>query len=117
VDISSTLLHTLADRPDAVANLEADVPEEGNQALHIAAAMGVRRFRHQQHDVDIGAGVQFAAPITSDRNQSPRLDVDEMLSPPCFAKHNVDEGSPRVDEILNRIFRQKTGFQLFMSLP
>jgi hypothetical protein len=40
-----------------------------------------------------------------------------MLSPPCFAKHNVDERSPRVDKILDRIFRKKTGFELFMSLP
>src|ERR1700731_4398686 len=64
-DIGSAFLHTLVDRADAVANLEADIPEESNQTFYIAAAMRIRRFRHQQHDVDIGAGVQLAAAITS----------------------------------------------------
>jgi hypothetical protein len=88
-----------------MANFEADIPEEGNQTLNIAAAVSVRRLRYQQHDVDIGAGVQFAAPISSDRNESPRIDIDEMLSPPSFAKHNVNERSTRMDEVLDRIFR------------
>jgi hypothetical protein len=61
--------------------------------------------------------VQFAAPIASDRNQGPRVGVDEMLSSPCFAKHNVDERSSRVDKLLDGIFREKTGFELFVRLP
>ena len=55
----------------AVADLQADVPEERQQPLDRAALRAVRRARHQQQDVDVRAEVQLAAAVAAHGDQRP----------------------------------------------
>src|SRR3984957_9492869 len=115
--VGGALLHALLDGADAVTHFQTDIPEESDQPLDLAAPLGVGWLRYQQHDVNVGAGVELTAPVAPNRNQRPGVDVGQMLGAPSFAKHYVNERGARVNEILNGIFGQKAGFQLFVSLP
>ena len=68
-DVGRALALAVVDRAHAVADFEADVPHEREEALEIR--LPGRRFalRQQDHDVDVGAQVQLAAAVAADRDQ------------------------------------------------
>ena len=68
-DIGETLALAIIDGAHAVAHLEADVPEKGQEALDVRLPVGRIALRQQHHDVDIGTRVQLAAPIAAHGNQ------------------------------------------------
>ncbi len=114
--IGRALLHALGNRAHAVSHLEADIPQERNEPLHLGALGVVRRLRHQQQDVDVRAGVQFAATVTADGHQRPvPVAVAQMLEP-GLAQHRIDEGGARVHQRLDRFFAEKAGFEFLVGL-
>ena len=50
-------------------DLQADVPERADQPLERFALAGLRLVREQDEQIDIGARIELAAPITPGGNQ------------------------------------------------
>ena len=72
-DVASGLFQALADAAHAVADVEADVPQQADQLLDLrrrdCVMCGVDLIRHQDQQVYVGAGVEFAAAIAANGRQ------------------------------------------------
>ena len=77
---------------------------------------GVRRARHQQQDVDVGAEVQLAAPVASHRNQRPGDHRGDRVRAPRLAQHHIDERRPGMHQRLDRLLGEEAGLQLLVRL-
>src|SRR4029077_12331213 len=93
---------------------ETDVPQECDQGLDGAAAAQVRRLRHEQQDVDVGAGVQLATPVATYRDQCP-LWKRGAVSAPRLAQHRIDERGARLDELLDRLRGEEARLELLLG--
>jgi hypothetical protein len=63
-EVGERFMLAFLDRPDAVAGLEADVPEEGEKALE-RRRPGALGLRQEDHDIHVGAGQEFAAAVAA----------------------------------------------------
>ena len=75
----------LGDGAHAVTDLDADVPQEGDERLERRAPRLVERGRHQDQDVDIGGGVQLAATVATHRDERPIFIVIGQPRAPSLA--------------------------------
>ena len=60
---------------------------------------GLVRLVHQNHQVDIGAGVQLAAAEAAHRDQCDAVVHRKMVRAPGFGKKRVDERGALVNQI------------------
>ena len=68
-DVREALALAVIDRPHAVPDFEADVPQEGEKAFQAPLPGGRFALRQQDAHVDIGAGMKLAAPVAANRDQ------------------------------------------------
>ena len=68
-DVARALFDALGKRAHAVSDLEADVPQEGDERFDALAVALVVVTAQQDHQVDVRAQMQFAAAVTADRDQ------------------------------------------------
>ncbi len=115
-DLSRTFLCAFFNGPHAVSGFQSDVPEESDQPLYGSTPLRIGRFRDQQHDVDVGTGVQLPAAIAADGQQRPLTDVGNFLGFPNFPQNAVDEEGARVDQVLHGLLGEEADFQLFVCL-
>ena len=115
-DIGGGRGRAFLDRAHAVPDLDADVPEEGDEGFERGAAGLVERRRDEDEDVDIGAGVQFAAAVAADRDQRPVGVVPHELRAPGFDERDIDElracEHQRLDRLLGAEARVELGLRL-----
>ena len=67
--VGARLFAALRDRTHAVTNLEADVPERGNERGEPPLAGLGQSVRQQQQDVDVRGRMQFGAAVAADGDQ------------------------------------------------
>ena len=86
--VGGALALAVVDRAHAVADLEPDVPQEREEALDALVAVGDLALRQQDQHVDVGAGVQFAAPVAADGDQRrrPSRAARRAAPRPCAAR-------------------------------
>src|SRR5699024_8210201 len=53
------------DRPYAVADFEADIPQRSDQTLEQPLDVGVRRSREQHENVDVGIRIELATAVAA----------------------------------------------------
>ncbi|KFB67247.1 MAG: hypothetical protein CAPSK01_003364 [Candidatus Accumulibacter vicinus] len=63
-------VRTLFDSAHARSDIESDVVEERDCALELGSQDLVGRLWQQQQDVNVGGGIELAASVTTDRDQS-----------------------------------------------
>jgi hypothetical protein len=68
-DVGRAFALAIVDRAHAVADFQADVPHEREEALEIALPQGDLALGQQNHDVDVGAQVELAASVAADCDQ------------------------------------------------
>ncbi len=116
-DIRDAFLGTLADGPHAVADLQSDVPEEGEEAAHLAALAFPERLRGQHHDVDIRAGVELGAPIAAHRGERQAFgQIGAQARLPQARQQDIDEGGAGVHQRLDRFVIAEALLQFLLSL-
>jgi hypothetical protein len=85
-----------------VADLEADVPHERQESFQIRAPGRRLALGQQNHDVDVGAQIQLAAPVAADGHQRdvahvltdvhrPRR-LQQRVDQPCAIAHQPFDG-------------------------
>ena len=68
-DIRYGLALAVVDSADAVPDLEADVPQEGEERFEPWLPLRMLAFGQQHEHIDVGGGVEFAAAIAADGHQ------------------------------------------------
>ena len=97
------------DRAHAVADVQADVPQETHVAGDALVLFVEGLCARHDRDVDIGAGVQLAAPVAAHRQQgetpriesrlAPRRQEDLIDQPRALGDQRVDP-NPHVEPLL-----------------
>ena len=102
-DVGQALLLAVIDGAHAVADLEADVPEEGQEpAEHLVPFLRIT-LRKEDHHVDVGAGVQLAASVAADGDQREFTGADPRMQVPGAYQHGVDQAGAVEDERVDRL--------------
>ena len=63
-------LDAIPNRPDAVTDFQADVPEKADQRLDFFLVPGIRLPLDEEEDVDIRKREKLASPVASDRHKA-----------------------------------------------
>ena len=88
-DVAGHFGLAFGDRAHAVPDLEADVPEQPDEALDEWRARGVERPRQQHQHVDVGVREELAAAVAADGDER---DVGGApLLGPDAGEHAIDE--------------------------
>src|SRR6185312_6965181 len=115
-DVGDTLCRAFLHGADAVSDLEADIPEKGEQPLDGSLLRAVRCARYEEQDVDVGAEMQLTAAVATDRDERPGDHGCNRVRAPGLPQRHVDERRARVHQCLDRLVGEETGFQLLMRL-
>ena len=101
-DVALRLGLAVVERADAVPDLEADVPEEGQEAAD-RVVHRVRSAGDEHEQIDVGLRVQLAAAVTADCHEVGR--VEHLLGEMHPARENdlVDDLGAARDERLDRV--------------
>jgi hypothetical protein len=94
-----------------VADFEADIPQRSDKVGQGRLCAGREFVRQQDHDIDVGIGVQFAATVTADRYQrgTRRLDIDL----PELSELLIDNRGAGMHELDNRFSGLETSLEIF----
>ncbi len=106
------LLDALLHGAHAVPDVEADIPQRGNECRQRVLRVGVDRLRQQQHDVDVGAGVQFAAAVAANGHERHVLGQLAHVGLPQVAEQFVDSRRALVYEVDDGLSGEKPTFQV-----
>ena len=87
------------DRPDAVPDLQAEIPEEGQEGCERRLAGFLRLAASQDQQVDIGGRQQLRAAITAHGDEAEGLIVDVPL--PGQDQQLIDEPALPFDQLLD----------------
>ena len=119
--VGGALVLAVVDRAHAVADLEPDVPQEREEVLDALVAVGDVALRQQDHHVDVGAGVQFAAPVAADGDEVDILLARPGVQRPGLAQHDVDHAGAVANQRLDRLVvgesRLQVGIAVGQRLP
>src|SRR5690606_20072590 len=97
-DVLLRLAPVLPDGAHALADLEVDVPEEHQEFLDVVLVFRDRALALQQDlNVDVGIGMQLAAPVAAHREQADILCLTPVVAAPGNAEDLIDEPG----EVLN----------------
>ena len=101
--VAARLRLAVIERADAVPGLEADVPEEREEAADrlVRVALGLALEHHEQ--VDVGLRMQLAAAVTADRHEVRGLRELLRKVQPAREDDLVDDLGARAHERLDRI--------------
>ncbi len=94
----------------AVAYLEADVPQGRDEGRQVVLGAGRQLVGQQQHDVDIGVGMQFATAVAAYGDQRRAAVID--LLPPKVDQYLVDDADAFVHQLDDRLARLETSLQV-----
>ncbi|MCY1433045.1 hypothetical protein D9M71_490640 [compost metagenome] len=89
--VGARLAGAFLHRAHALTDLQADVPQQGEEALDRSAQAFVLRAVEQDQDVDVGVWVQLAAAVAADRDQGDGVAVAPVEARPGLAEDLVDE--------------------------
>ncbi len=89
--VRKRFLPALVDRAYAVSGLEADVPQEGQEALERSCPGRLFAFRQEHHDVDVRTGQELAAPVAADGDQGDCIRRTGCVQPPGARDEIVDQ--------------------------
>ena len=67
--------------PDAVADLQADIPQACDEALELACSRLVRHAINQNQNIDIRLWEELSAPVAANRNERRLLGLIQGLGP------------------------------------
>ncbi|MNP09118.1 hypothetical protein D3C76_1012100 [compost metagenome] len=133
--VGAGLLGTLLDRPNTLADFQADVPQQGQETLDGIAENLVVGTVEQDQQVDVGVGVQLATTVAADRDQrdvgvltpvellpgllqevidEPGTVLDQSANVPAAAKASVEHFARLADRLLEG--RDRAGLQGQFSL-
>ncbi len=115
--IGEALLEAVVDRAHAVADLETDVPEEGDELFDLAALALAQGLRHQHQEIDIGIGVQLRAAIATDCSEC-ELRGELRLEPrmPERSQQHIGEGRTRAHQAFDLFVIAKALLQFLLTL-
>jgi hypothetical protein len=100
-DVGQALALAVVDGAHAVADLEANVPKEGQKLFDVRLPIGGVALRQQHHDVDIRTGVQFAASVAAHGHQRQIMGEFAGVAYPGGAQGNVDQTSTVPNEVFD----------------
>ena len=115
-DVGETLALAIIDGSNAVAHLEADVPEEREEALNVRLPIGRIALRQEHHDVDVGTRVQLAAAIAADGDQPQVAGKLAGVSEPRRAQRHIHQSRAIAHQIFDRLVGDETIFEQFAAL-
>ena len=93
-------------------NVEADVPQRGDESRQRLLGIGVDGLRQQQHDVDVRTGMQLAAAVAAHGDQRQILGQLARVGSPEVAQQLVDSRRALVDEIDDGLTGEEPTFQV-----
>ena len=99
-----------------MANLEADVPEEGEKALDCVAKQLVVVAVEQDQQIDVGEGVQLTAAIAADGDQRDIRALVPVEALPGGAQDLIDEPGAIFDQAADVAAGEKTLVEHFARL-
>ena len=102
-DVRSALALAIVDRAHAVADFQADVPHEREEALEIRLPRRGLALRQQHHDVDVGAQVQLAAAVAADGDQRELAHVLAEMLRPGGLEQRVDQARAIAHQPFDRL--------------
>ena len=88
-------------------DLQADVPEKGEESLDVRLPIGGVALRQQHHDVDVGAGVQFAAPVAADGDERQIAGEFAGVLHPGGAQRHIDQPRAVAHQIFDGFIRDE----------
>ena len=115
-DVRCAFALAVVDRAHAVADFEADVPHEGEEAFEIALPRRRFALRQQNHDVDIGAEIELAAAVTADRDQCDFAGVFADVQRPRAFQQRVDESRAIAHQALDRLVVEEALLEAIVAL-
>ena len=86
-----------------MAGLEADVPEEREEALERRGPAGLLALRQQHHDVHVGAGQQLAAAIAADGDEGDGRRRVAGMQLPGATQQRIDQERAIAHQRLDRL--------------
>ncbi len=102
-DVGEALALAIVDRTHAVSDLEADVPEEGQEFFDVRLPIGGIALRQEHHDVDVRAGMQLAAPVAADRDQREIFGKSAGVPHPRGPQRDIDQARAVANQVLDRL--------------
>jgi hypothetical protein len=106
-DVLAGLGLAVGERAHAVADFQADIPQEGQEAPHLHVALEPAVVGQQQHQVDVGLRMQLAAPVAADREQIGAAAQRSGEVPPDGEDHLVDDSGALVHQRFDRLIAHK----------
>ena len=99
-DVARRLLHALGHRAHAVADVEAQVPQQRPEALHGRAPVRATVvLGHEDHEVHVGARHELAAAVAAHGDEGEAPGVRAEAPPPQGAQELVHLPRAAVDEL------------------
>ncbi len=115
-DVGGALALAVVDRAHAVPDLEADVPEEGEEALDAVVPARDAALRQQDHDVDVRAGMQLAAAVATDGDERHFALAGARVHDPRPAQHEIDHPRAVAHQCLDRFVLGETTPQAVVAV-
>ena len=101
-NVGGALAGTILNRAYAMSDFQTDVPQEGQKAFQTGTAGIERLIAQQDHNVYVGAGVQFATAITAHCHQSEIGCVYAEISVPSVPEQFVHQPGAGWDQLMGR---------------
>ena len=102
-DVRKAFALAVVDGAHAVADLEADIPEERQKFFDVRLPVGGVAFRQQHHDVDVRTRVQLAAAVAAHGHQRQIVRKFAGVAHPGGAQGNVDQARTIPDQVFDCI--------------
>jgi hypothetical protein len=110
--VRGSLFDALRHAAYAVPDLQTDVPQRGDERRQGLLGVSVDRLGQQQHDVDVGTGVEFAAAVAADSHERHVPGQLAHVGLPQVAEQSVDSRRACVDEIDDGLAAEEPTFQV-----
>ncbi|MNN36130.1 hypothetical protein D3C81_1500110 [compost metagenome] len=115
-EVGLRFFRALVDRADALADFQADVPEQGKEAFD-RIAEGLLIFAiEQDQDVDVGVRVQLAAAVAADGDQGDIGIVAPVEALPGLLQDLVDEPGAVFDQAADIAAAVEAGVEHLIGL-
>ena len=102
------------DRANALADFQADIPQQHDEFRDRLGQELVALFRDQKQQVDIRCGVQFGAPVAADCDERGLLFTNTVF--PEMLQDGVDEQGAAIDQIADRLSGIEQDGELFADI-
>jgi len=101
-DVALAFAHAVVQGAHAVADLQAEIPQQRQEGLEAAGQLGVLAVRQQDEQVDVRMRQQLAAAVAADGNQGQALGIGLQRPVPGAHQQLVEQPGAAVDQPVGR---------------